>query len=96
MKTASDRKWLSIIESYEYTRETPDFGGISLALRGSGACGAHLANHRLRRQWKIELGHMGVAESTAFGGVKKNINKFEVPVASFLGSPFFMALPNGF
>ena len=39
--------------NYLYTRETPAFGGISLALQGSGASGAafgaHLGNRRLRR-----------------------------------------------
>ena len=36
------------LAEYIYTRETPTFGGIFLALRGSGDFGAHLGNRRLR------------------------------------------------
>ena len=40
----------NLIVHYLETREIPAFGGISLALRGSGASGAHFGNRRLRRR----------------------------------------------
>ena len=53
---------LPCIQSY-ITREIPAFGGISLALRGSGASGAHLGDRCLWRRWKNEKKEIGAPDA---------------------------------
>ena len=53
------------------TLETPAVGGISLALRGSGASGAHLTVRKKK---------CGAPESAAVGGDKK-LNEIGAPAA---------------
>ena len=66
-----------LMKYYIYTRETPAFGRISLALRGNDALAATFGKPPPLAvvKKKIEFdafGASGAAESAAFGGDKKN------------------------
>ena len=73
-------KLQSIIHSifiYIYTRETSAFGGISLALRGNGAFGAHL---------RIRIG-VPKAAYAAFSGDKKKMGHHRRPKWFYILDP---------
>ena len=63
------------VHIYIYTRETLAFGGISLALWGSGAFGGV----KRKINWGVRGAPLGAVAYAAFGGDRKNVGRLRRP-----------------